>query len=108
MENSKKVRELKADEFDAAVAKGVVLVDFWATWCGPCRMLAPVLEQAAEELGDSASVCKVNVEECRELAIKFMVRNVPALFVLKDGEVVDRLVGMQSKAKLVEAVRKAL
>ncbi len=101
------ITELNEETFDAVANKGVVLVDFWATWCGPCRMLLPVLEQVAEEIGDEAKIYKVNVEESKNLAAKFAVRNIPALFVLKDGEVVNQFVGVQSKAKLVDALRNA-
>jgi thioredoxin 1 len=101
-------RPLTNENFDSVVNSGVALVDFWAEWCGPCRMLGPVLDQVAAELGDSAVVAKVNVDEAQELAARFGVRSIPALFVFKDGAVVDQFVGVQDKTKLVNAVRKHL
>jgi thioredoxin 1 len=83
-----------------------VLVDFWAEWCGPCKMIGPVLDQLSGELGDQAKVGKVNVDEARELAVKFNVRSIPLLLFFKNGEVKDQVVGAgvtkdQLKAKLM-------
>lgn len=82
-----------------------VLVDFWAEWCGPCKMIAPVLDQVASELEGVAKVGKVNVDEARELAVKYNVRSIPLLLFFKNGEVKDQIVGAsvtkdQLKAKL--------
>ena len=100
--------ELTASNFEGQTANGVALVDFWAPWCGPCKMMGPVLEQVAEEVGGKALVAKVNVDEAKELAAKFGVRSIPALFVLKNGEVFEQFVGVQDKTKLVDAINKAL
>ncbi len=70
-----------------------VLVDFWAEWCGPCKMIGPVIDQVAEEVGDTAKVGKVNVDECRDLAVKYNVRSIPYLLFFKGGEVKDQIVG---------------
>jgi len=96
------------DNFAAETGKGVALVDFWASWCGPCRMMIPVLEKVAAEIGDDAKVGKVSIEDSKELAVKFGVRNIPAFLVLKDGEVKASFNGVQSKDKLVQAIRSAL
>ncbi len=101
------VREIGEDCFTEATASGLALVDFWAPWCGPCKMLLPILEQVAVELDGEAQVFKVNVDESAALAEKFAVHNIPALFVLKDGEIVNQFVGVQSKVKLLDAVRNA-
>ena len=82
-----------------------VLVDFWAEWCGPCKMIGPIIDQLGEELGDSAKVAKVNVDEARELAVKYNIRSIPLLLFFKNGEVKDQIVGAsvtkdQLKAKL--------
>jgi thioredoxin 1 len=101
------VKHLDAGNFDNAVSSGIVLVDFWAEWCGPCKMLGPVLEQVAAEIGDEAVIAKVNVEEAQELAAKFNVRSIPAVFIMKDGEVVNQFVGLQDKQTLVNALKNA-
>lgn len=94
--------------FDAETGSGVVLVDFWAPWCGPCKMIAPVLEELDAELGDKAKIVKVNVDENQETASKYGVMSIPTLYVLKDGEVVDKTVGFQPKEALAELVNKHL
>jgi thioredoxin 1 len=101
------VKHLTAENFDAEAGSGVALVDFWAEWCGPCRMLGPVLDQVADEVGDSATIAKVNVEEAQQLAAKFGVKSIPAIFILKDGEVVNQFTGVQDKKTLVDAVQSA-
>jgi len=102
------VKELSADTFDAAVAGGIAVVDFWAPWCGPCRMMAPIFEAAAEELGGKAVFAKVNIDEAPELAARFGVRSIPTLVVLKKGEAVATKVGLTRQPELVELVRKLL
>ena len=82
-------------DFEAEVLKSEtpVLVDFWAEWCGPCKMIGPVIDQLAGELDGQAKVGKVNVDEARELAVKYGVRSIPLLLFFKDGEVKDQIVG---------------
>jgi thioredoxin len=89
---------------DAETAEGIVLVDFWAEWCGPCKMLSPILDQIAEEIDGKAKVVKINAEESMNLAKRFAVRSIPALYVMKDGEIVKNLPGVQDKAALIKAL----
>ena len=99
------VKHLTSANFEELSSKGTVLIDFWATWCGPCRMLGPVLDQVAEEMGDEAVVAKINIDEEQDLAVKFGVRSIPALFILKDGEVVESFVGVKDKSTLVNSLK---
>ena len=85
---------------------GTVLVDFWATWCGPCKMIAPVLEELDADMGDKVKIVKVDVDENQETAAKFGIMSIPTLLVLKDGEVVDKVVGYQPKEALAEVLNK--
>lgn len=84
-----------------------VLIDFWATWCGPCRMLGPTVDEIAEEYDGRVIVAKCNVDDADEVAMQFRIRNIPTLIFLKGGEVVDRAVGVVSKAE-IEAKLNAL
>ena len=79
-----------------------LVVDFWATWCGPCRLVGPIISQLADEYDGKIIVGKCDVEECEELAQEFGIRNIPTIIFFKHGEVVDKMIGAQSKAKLEE------
>ena len=81
-----------------------VLIDFWAPWCGPCRMLSPVISEIAEEYGDKVKVCKVNVDEEGDLAAAFNVMSIPMLVVMKDGKVTNSAVGVRPKAQIVSMI----
>lgn len=91
---------LTKDNFSQSVESGVSLVDFWAPWCGPCKMQLPIVEELAGELAGQATIAKINVDEEPELASQFGVMSIPTLILFKDGQPVDKMVGLQSKDAL--------
>ena len=97
---------LTAENFEQEVLKSDVpmLVDFWATWCGPCRMLAPVVAQIAEEKEGELKVGKVNIDDQAELAIRYSIASIPTLMVFKDGQVAAKTVGAMPKSQLLSAL----
>ena len=99
---SDKIIEVSDSSFEADViqASQPVLVDFWAEWCGPCKMIAPILDEIADEFDGKARIAKVNVDENRESAAKYGVRSIPTLLVFKEGELVATQVGAKSKTDL--------
>jgi len=102
-----KVLTLTGSNFDSEVKKGAILVDFWAPWCGPCRMLGPVVEQLAGEMKD-VKVGKVNVDEQPELSEKFEVASIPTLLLFKDGKMIANRVGAATKEALKEWIGASL
>ncbi|MDD3886214.1 MAG: thioredoxin [Victivallaceae bacterium] len=101
------IKELDAQSFDSTVSTGIVLVDFWAPWCNPCRMLGQILEQVADEIGDEAVIAKVNIDDNKDLAVKYEVQNIPRIFIFKDGKIVKDMSGVQSRPKLIDSLRNA-
>ncbi len=101
---------VKNNNFDGEVLKSdvPVVVDFFATWCGPCKMIAPIFEELAAEYNGKAKFVKVDIDESPELAANYKVRGVPTLMVFKGGEIKSTMVGAQPKAKIAEEVNKAL
>ena len=99
---SDKITELDSSNFDSAVsdASVPVVVDFWAPWCGPCKAIAPILDELAEELGDSHKICKVNVDNNSDIAGKFEIRAIPTILLFKDGQVAENIVGLVTKEDL--------
>jgi thioredoxin 1 len=100
--------ELTNENFEATTSEGVALVDFWAPWCGPCRMISPVIEELAEEFEGKAKICKVNTDEQQDLSMKFGVRSIPTIIFMKDGEVVDTMVGAASKQAFTDKINSLL
>jgi len=99
---SEKLKDLTADNFNEAIATGTVLVDFWAPWCGPCKMQTPILEKVADKIGDKAVIAKVNVDENQALAAQFGVRSIPTLILFKNGQKVKDFIGVQQETALVD------
>lgn len=107
---SNKVTHVGDADFDAAVLQSgePVLVDFWAEWCGPCKMISPVLDELAETYGGKLKVAKVNVDENRATAIKYHVRSIPMLLLFKDGQIQATQIGAVGKGQLTQMIDKAL
>ena len=105
---SDKLKTLTDSNFDQEVSNGVTLVDFWAEWCGPCRRIAPIVEQLAGEYEGRASVGKLNVDENPNIPGRFMIRGIPTLLLFKDGTLADTLVGLAPKEDIARMIDKHL
>jgi len=103
-----KAQELSEMNFKAQTAQGVVLVDFWAPWCGPCRTQGPIVDRVAGQVGDKAKIAKLNVDKAGGTAQAFGVRSIPTLIIFKDGEPVKRFTGVTQADVLVKAINELL
>ncbi len=92
---------VNAEEFREEIKDGVTLVDFFATWCGPCKMLGPVLEELAHELEGKINVIKVDIDQCPKLADEFRIASVPTMIIFKDGNISETMVGFQPKSEIM-------
>jgi len=100
------VKHINKDNFDEFVKNSkVALVDFFATWCGPCKMLSPIIESVAEEVDEGTNIAKLDIDESLDIAKQFGVMSVPTMIIFKDGKEVDRLVGLRQKDKILEALK---
>lgn len=102
------IKYLDDASFESAIAEGIVLVDFYADWCGPCRAIAPVIDELANEINGKAIIAKVDVDKAQNVSVKFGVHSIPTLIVFKDGKEVKRFVGITMKGQLVEAINQHL
>jgi thioredoxin 1 len=100
------ISNVNDQNFSAETSEGVVLVDFWAPWCGPCKMIAPVLEELDGEMGEKVKIVKLDIDQNQETASGYGVMSIPTLLVMKNGEVVDKVVGFQPKDALAEVLEK--
>lgn len=100
------VVNLNSSNFEEEVTNSdkTVLIDFWASWCGPCKMMSPVVDQIAEELKDNVKVCKINIDEEQNLAIKYNVMSIPTFVVIKNGKETGRTIGVQDKQELINVI----
>ena len=105
---SDKVKTLSDSNFDEAIKQGVVLVDLWAEWCGPCRRLAPSVDALASEYDGRATVAKLNIDENPDTPSKYRVLGIPTLLVFKDGELADTLVGLRAKEEIASTLDRHL
>ena len=107
---SDKVLIITKDNFEQEVINSdkPVLVDFWAQWCGPCRMVAPIMDELAEDFDGKAKIGKVNVDEQGELAAKFRIMSIPTVMLFKDGQMVEKVIGARSKAEFANLLHKNL
>ena len=98
---------LGKEEFDEIINSQIpVLVDFYATWCGPCKMQAPIVDELATDVGDKAIIAKVNTDDCYDICVKYRIASIPTILIFKNGELVDKSVGLTSKTELLNLINK--
>jgi len=99
--------ELTSSNFDETIKNGVVLIDFWAPWCGPCLMQTPILEKIAETLGDKVTIAKVNVDNAQDIASNYGIQSIPTLILFKDGAIIQKMIGVQNETSLLSIIENA-
>lgn len=101
---SANVKILTDANFESTIGKGVVLVDFWAPWCGPCRVQGPIVDEVADEMFSKASVCKLNIDENPKTARKYGIQSIPTILIFRDGKPVQKFVGIKNKNTLINSL----
>ncbi len=101
------IKMLNDDNFAQEIANGITLVDFFAEWCGPCKMLAPIIEQLSNEVPEGTKICKLNIDEAEKTTALYRVMSVPTIMIFRDGQFVDIKVGLTSKADLMNMLVRA-
>ena len=97
---------LTKDTFEKTILDGeIVLVDFWAEWCGPCKMIGPIVEEIAGEMGDQAKICRLNTDDARDSAVEFGITAIPTIILFKNGEIKNKWVGLVSKDDMLDAIK---
>ncbi len=104
---SELIEHLTAQNFAHKTKSGIVLVDFWADWCMPCKMMAPILNEVAEATEGTATIYKLNVDEQQQVAAKYGIRNIPTMILFKDGKEVERIIGVKPKDYIISSINKA-
>ena len=104
---SELIEHLTAQNFAHKTKNGVVLVDFWADWCMPCKMMAPILNEVAEATDGTATIYKLNVDEQQQVAAQFGIRSIPTMILFKDGKEMERMIGVKSKQAVIASINKA-
>ena len=99
------ISELTSQEFHKKIAKGSWVVDFWAAWCGPCKILGPIMDEVAKDVKDSVNIAKVDVDAEQDLAQQYEVMSIPTVIFFKDGEVVNQFVGVHEKEDILEMIK---
>lgn len=104
VEDHGKIIKLNDSNFKQQTASGIALVDFWAEWCMPCKMMAPILNEVANEVPDGVKVCKLNVDHAKQTAAKYNVRSIPTMIVFKNGKEIKRIVGVKQKGFILNQI----
>lgn len=99
--------DLTQANFENETAQGLTLVDFWAPWCGPCRMQTPILEKVSAKMGSGVKICKVNIDDEQDIAANFGIQSIPTLLLFKDGQLLHKMVGLQNESALLSALQNA-
>lgn len=106
--DSEKLKILTDKNFKSTIANGISLVDFWAPWCTPCKIQGPIVSEVAEEIGDEANICKLDVDQNKRTASEFKIRSIPSIWIFKDGKPVKQFTGVKTKNVLLKALKEQL